>query len=418
MKKKTIDILSAMSKELRAYLKLNNSLCVDRIGKNDIIDALLYKMYYNKSNMTQQEATIKLNQLKLKFKKLIPGSTLSSRQSLAKKENKLDISFYNDLSSFLAKLIDKYTRTKYTKYTKQVIACDGVFSTLLKSLSKDGFKTNKKNESTTPLISGLFNVTTNYPICLDLVKTKDERLAFMNFIQNKDQFKNNIFVFDKGYYSHEMVDFMFKNNFYFAMRLKNNSRLITDSMDNTSQYKNGNKLRTITYIINKKKYYIATNLYNESIGQIKSIYHDRWTIEEYFKYIKTNLKLAKMNEKNEKNINKSIITQLIVSQITFLFVNMHETNEEKQVYFKKKVVNDNDNYVLNKRILTNGLYDDFLFKFFNNVKFTKYYLLNFLKEYISFVRSNKGKHFKHTCKRANYRWYFKKYFKNVKSEDE
>ena len=72
----------------------------------------------------------------------------------------------------MAEQIKKHTKTVSTK---QVIAVDGVYSTFLKSLEKDGFKTNKKKESVTPLISGLFNITYNCPVTLDLVKTKNER---------------------------------------------------------------------------------------------------------------------------------------------------------------------------------------------------------------------------------------------------
>ena len=75
-------------------------------------------------------------------------------------------------------------------------------------MSKDGYKANKKKESVTPLFSGLYNVTSNYPIMLDLVKTKDERKAFMDFVKNKDKFKNNIFVFDRGYVSGSLFKFM------------------------------------------------------------------------------------------------------------------------------------------------------------------------------------------------------------------
>ena len=134
---------------------------------------------------------------------------------------------------------------------------------------------------------------------------------------------------------------------------------------------------------------------------IKNIYHDRWTIEEYFKYIKQNMQLAKMNEKREIDIRKSIMSQLIVSQITFLFVNLNKQADNK--------------LIVNKSILTTGIYGAFLYKFFNG-KITNYFMSQFIKIYIQIIRSNKGKSFLHTCKRSNYRWYFKKHFKNVKSE--
>ena len=109
-----------------------------------------------------------------------------------------------------------------------------------------------------------------------------------------------------------------------------------------------------------------------------------------------------MNEKREVDINKTIICQLIISQITFLIVNLSKNTKDEEL-------------IVNKSILINGIYGDFLYNFIKNIKFTKYFLLNFINVYIKYVRSKKGRSFKHTCKRANYRWYFKKYFKNNKS---
>ena len=390
-KTKIKNTINNISGELQKFLLKNNNLCTDRKRKNDIIDAILYKLYYTESSMTQEKVAIKLNS----FKK---NNIKCSRQALVKKEQKLDISFYEKLSSFVSNQIDKHVNQPYTR---PVIAVDGVYSTFLKSLSKDGFKTNKKNESTTPLITGLFNVTHNCPITLDLAKTKDERKGFIDFIKNKNKYKNNIFVFDRGYVDKKLFKFMNDNGMFFICRIRDNNKYITKDSDDTTTYEDGYNLRAIRYTVDNKSYYVATNIYDYEIKMIKKIYHDRWTIEEYFKYIKQNMQLAKMNEKREIDIRKSIMSQLIVSQITFLFVNLNKQVDNK--------------LIVNKSVLTTGIYSAFLYKFFNG-KITNYFMLHFIKIYIQIIRSNKGKSFLHVCKRSNYRWYFKKHFKNVKSE--
>lgn len=396
MKSKSIRLLKKISNEMQKFLSNNNNLCVNRTRKNDIIDAILYKLYYTEASSTQEKATIKLN----KFKNVI---NKSSRQSLVKKEKKLDVSFYEKLSNFLSCQINKNTDT-CGNYTRQIIAVDGTFPTLLNTIAKDGYKLNKNKNSVTPLVSGLFNITSNYPVILDLVKNKNERSAFINFVKNKDKFKNNIFVFDRGYVSDNLFNFMDHSDLFFICRLRDNNKYISTKDDNIVISDNNVKMRIITYKIKGKPYYMATNVFDYSTNIIKNIYHDRWKVEEYFKYIKQHMKLAKMNEKREKDIIKTIISQLIVSQMTFLFVNL----------FKK---HDNDSKIVNKSVLTVGIYDKFLYNFFNNHKFTKYFLLNFINEYIQYVNSKKGRSFKHQCKRPNYRWYFKKYFTNVKSKN-
>ena len=98
-------------------------------------------------------------------------------------------------------------------------------------MTKDGYKANKKGESVTPLVSGLFNVTSNYPVTLDLVKTKNERKAFYEFVKNKDKFKGNIFVFDKGYVSKKLFRRMDDNYLLYICRLRDNSSYISGKDD-------------------------------------------------------------------------------------------------------------------------------------------------------------------------------------------
>ena len=55
---------------------------------------------------------------------------------------------------------------------RQIIGVDGTFPTFLNTLSKDGFKTNKKGNSVKPLVTGLFNITSNYPVMLNWQRIK------------------------------------------------------------------------------------------------------------------------------------------------------------------------------------------------------------------------------------------------------
>jgi len=146
MKSKTIRKLKNISSKLQQFLINKNDLCVERSRKNNILDVILYKLFYTQFSSTQEKATIILNKFKHKDNK-------SSRQSLVKKEKNLDLEFYKKLSIFLSDQIDNDI---FSKYTHQIIAVDGTFPTLLDTLEKDGFKTNMKGTSVTPLVSGLF----------------------------------------------------------------------------------------------------------------------------------------------------------------------------------------------------------------------------------------------------------------------
>ena len=72
---------------------------------------------------------------------------------------------------------------------------------------------------------------------------------------------------------------------------------------------------------------IKTNLMDNqkhSIATIKSIYNDRWNVEELFKFVKSNLSLNSIEESQEENILKSIYSNVIISLISYLFTTLNE----------------------------------------------------------------------------------------------
>ena len=148
-------------------------LCVKRKTNNNICDAVTYRLYCTKQGATQEKAAIMVN----KYKNI---NCRTTRQVLNKKDDKLSTEFHCDLSCKLADIIKKLY---YNNNIRQVIAVDGVFSTFKESLSEDGYSKNKQRKSVTPLVTGLFNATYNYPVMLELSKTKDERKSFLEFIK-------------------------------------------------------------------------------------------------------------------------------------------------------------------------------------------------------------------------------------------
>jgi len=63
-------------------------------------------------------------------------------------------------------------------------------------------------------------------------------------------------------------------------------------------------VRIIKYEINKNKYILITNLFSMSYEAIKDLYFDRWSVEEYFKYVKQNFNFSNFNEKKLDSIKK------------------------------------------------------------------------------------------------------------------
>ena len=444
---KLIKKLKNISNNISGYVMSNNSKCVSRKRKNNITDAVLYKLYNTQNNSTQDKSTIKVNKYAINKQK-------SSRQALVKKESKLTITFYKKLAE---KLNNEINKNLVSNRAQQVIAVDGTYTTMVNDLSNDGYILNKNKQSVTALITGLYNATYNYPVMLEMIKHKNERAAFMDLIKNKEGYSNTIFVFDRGYAGDKLFRYMCTNKLQFVCRIKENSSLISStrggdnvtvdgetnkvvngetnrtldgetnevvdgetnrmvdggangSANNTlndiiTQLSDGTPVRAVKYTIKGKNYYLATNLMNtkdHTINNLKNIYHDRWSIEEYFKHVKTSMNLKKINEKKHKNIIKSVYGNLIVSQITHIFNNLNKVYEKET----KKV---------NKSLLTTGIYDEFLYKFFTGGRLTKSFMLVFFKTYIKYVKHKLNRTTTRECKRPNFLSYFKNFVDNPKS---
>ena len=81
------------------------------------------------------------------------------------------------------------------------------------------------------------------------------------------------------------------------------------------------------------KYYLGTNLLDKNeFGEnaIKDMYHERWTIEEFFKYLKQNMDLNKINEKTFDEVQRSLYSHLIVRKLVDALCKIHgpHTNDK------------------------------------------------------------------------------------------
>lgn len=69
-------------------------------------------------------------------------------------------------------MVDTYYKKQATsKDIKQIVAVDGTYINILNNVKGFDIKKNKNNETITPLISGIYNVSYKCPVSLDLVTT-------------------------------------------------------------------------------------------------------------------------------------------------------------------------------------------------------------------------------------------------------
>jgi len=376
--------LIKLSNDISDLINKNKNKYVIRNKKTNMNDGLAYRLLYTKKESSQLSVTAKINEFM---------NTTINRSSYSDRDNQIDIKFYEKLS----KLIPINTN-KRLQYTKQIFAVDGTYGYISKKLGEDGFKLNTNKLSSSPLISGIFNVTYNYPISLDLVKHKNERKAFLDFKTNYSDYEGNIFVFDRGYYSIQFMKELHINNLSFVCRLRQNSELINHNIVDENKIINIDgiqiNVRIITYMINENKYYMITNLCDNKIYPleiIKQIYKDRWSVEEYFKYIKTYCQFDNFTETKTENIKKMICGSLIISKLVYMITQFAEITNKK----------------INKHILTEGLYSSFILKLIYKKGFNYNYLHKFLKSYLIYYKVRENKKYSRVCNNPHKKSYMK-----------
>lgn len=148
-------------------------------------------------------------------------------------------------------------------------------------------------------------------------------------------------------------------NIEYVCRLRKNLKIINKDSDDEIIYKNGNPTRIVHYKINNDDHYLATNLIdkeNFTINSLKELYHKRWTVEEFFKYIKQNMDANRINEKTYYDIRKSMYSFMIISRIVDVLCLIKGQHPKSTTQ------------IINKAVLTKAVFDNLILRFIYNSK--------------------------------------------------
>ncbi len=404
MRNGDIQNMVELSKIVKDFI--NNCKTPDtRTRKTSIVDGIAFRLSYSQKDSSQDKTTFTLNN----FTDRITNSSKVSRQCYVEREDNIDISIY----SALYKLINDYCDTHfYKKKETQIFAVDGTHTLLSKNLTKDGLHTTKNDEIIDGLVLGVYNITYDYPVTLDLVNDKNERKAYTDFIKNTEAYTGSIFIFDRGFIDNKLFKLLDDKGIQYICRLRGNTKGIDPEVNDTIiNGPNNVIMRVVSYNINDSRYHLATNIFDKqefTIQILSDLYHKRWKIEEYFKYLKSNTNFDKMLEKDKISIMKTIYAQLIVTRIVNILALI-------KGHHKK-----NKSMIVNKTLLTYAVYNNFLLKFIYNKHCNKKTIRDFLEISAIYTHSQGGsdKSYERKSSRPYTKWYIKKFIKKYMALDE
>jgi len=379
--KTLLDEYEFLSKSLNNIFKnviteIKNSLFKSGIktrnNKISFSDVLLYKFLYTYKDNSKQSIISNFN---------YESNSLIDRTTYHKKDLLVKDDIYKSLFYKVRDLY--YLNFKTDNFN--LIAVDGTYNNTNVN--------NIKHKLETSLNMGYYNINECIPIDITFCnqENKNKEILQLKKYITDDNFKNMnniILVLDRAYYSYGLINFLESHNFNYVIRIKNNCTLIKNNeliKNKINKYQN---VRIITYkdtinLIKKDdknnniklrqtiECNIITNLdinkYNDEA--IKKVYLSRWSIEVFFKLLKSNFKFSNLKEHNKKNTineyNKLYYSILIIIYISHMIdkindkynknnKNINNKNNKNNKDNKKKNKN-NYNIKTNKSLLINGI---------------------------------------------------------------
>jgi len=380
-----------------------------RNRKISILDAIKYKFFYSEINKTKSEITSSIN---------FDNGNKISTTSFYRKERNISIQLYENILVGIRKIFNKVC----DKNSISIISVDGTFTNT--DISKGKISTN--------LNMGYYDVTNDAPFDLQFIgDEKNTEIEQLKKYLNSHNLNGTIIVADRAYFKYELFKQLNDSGIKFVIRIKNNSNLLKEPSDINKYCKNKELIETFKKnfrivkcefnshkeFTSRKKtkydidtnsiYNLVTNLTNANEytdDKIKSIYNSRWSIELFFKLIKSKFKFSYTNEK-EIQFKKTILVEMIIIYLCKIIKKIFLKNNKISTKIKRRKTN---NYVdvsvnINESNLISGFFAKLLNRTLNGT------LNNFMNSYIVVVKNELNRHFPRMCKCPFKKWYVKFY---------
>ncbi|CAM9999860.1 unnamed protein product, partial [Phaeothamnion confervicola] len=212
----------------------------------------------------------------------------------------------------------------------RVLAVDGSKVHVNPAFAKEGFKTRTnacpmlKRPALHPLamLNAVVDVHTKCCVAHSLTSHFNERKGISDLLAELT--KGDILVFDRGYYSAELLRAILHAKMHAVFRLRVNAfqgcRRFFES--NRVEMKvpivGAGLMRLVKYRIDGRWYACLTTLPQDEFdrGKIQKLYGDRWRVEEFFKRLKSSLFLETSHSRTTRGFRQEVEMRILVDTIT------------------------------------------------------------------------------------------------------
>lgn len=428
---KLMDSLNIFSKQLNVIFKDINEDISNMIFKTTkkhsrkkkltFNDAVLYLFNYCSINKTKLNVVSNIN---------FNNNVQVHPSNFQKKEANIPLSFYEDLFNKIQSLFyEKYSTDDLNK--NRVVCVDGTYN-----------NTNLLNDGSleTSLNMGYYDFTNKIPVNVTFKGKENKNKEIKSFIEDIEKkniaTENVILVFDRAYDSCDLFNYLDANNCKYICRVKKSCLYLDKekNKDKISKKKKKIKNENVRFILSEHKYklsiktkknkkvtfnkitkcHLITNLNLDEYDdeKVKKAYLNRWSVESFFKLLKTNFRFSNLTNHAGANTktqyhkqNYSILIQYYIVRIIDIIYssNVDDLNNHK---FKKKnknkyvVKHNNKNMISGLELILKKIIDGVI----NSNDLYKY-SINFIKKINIQIDVYKLR----ICKNPSCKWYLKSY---------
>ncbi len=318
-----------------------------RVIDSMILMLLIFRLVSSKNSQgygtTIDDLWDSCDRLKIK----LPQKSSIAPSSFCAARKKLDESIFQCANQ---RILEAYApeRNRYTWNGHRLFGIDGSKINLPRGLVKLGYRTpNAKAHYPQGLLSCLYEIRSRLPYDFDIVPHSDERMCARKHLDVLE--KNDVVVYDRGYYSYVMLHQHYQTGIHAVFRLQENSSTviqdffassdtdrdvtISPSPRSASDILKRNpgldivplRMRLLKYRVRETTYCLGTTLidpeHRYSLQEFMDVYHSRWGVEELYKTSKQIIEVEDFHSKTERGVKQEIFAQFVLITMNRLFTN-------------------------------------------------------------------------------------------------
>lgn len=279
----------------------------------------------------------------------LPQKSSIAPSSFCMARKKLDETAFKQINQrIIATYAQQYQNNSYRWLGHRIFAVDGSRVNLPRSLLSFGYKLpSDKAYYPQGLLSCLYQLKSQMPFDFDLVSHVNERFCAQRHLKMLE--KNDVVVYDRGYFSYVMLHQHLKSKIHAVFRLQESSftairdffsswqtDIITTIYPSSKTRSNITlehpnleivplQMRLIKYQIGDDTFCLGTTLVDENqysnTQNFIDIYHARWGVEELYKVSKRIFIIEDFHAKSERGVKQEIFAHLALITMNRIFAN-------------------------------------------------------------------------------------------------